>query len=287
MYCGETIDFQNSELIKAPAATLQTMALEYNQALANISSLVNRLEQLLPQFTKSNYRTSFENYVQTGISVLQPIEQYAAVSDVTMDKVAEETAGTLMEVIASDITGTKGGLMNSSKKERIDQYRFFLAVYTVPMILHLNYNISIPLADAILEKWRQNFPDFAFHKARYEELQSGFERKGLCYITTAVCETMDKPDNCYELTTMRNFRDTYMQQTKERQALVEEYYRTAPAIVTFINIQPSCEEKYLSIWKKYLQPCLYDIEENNLEQCEKRYTGMVQDLKSEYNISFI
>ncbi|MDF2944921.1 MAG: hypothetical protein K0S01_3779, partial [Herbinix sp.] len=137
------------------------------------------------------------------------------------------------------------------------------------------------------EKWRQNFPDFAFHKARYEELQSGFERKGLCYITTAVCETMDKPDNCYELTTMRNFRDTYMQQTKERQALVEEYYRTAPAIVTFINIQPSCEEKYLSIWKKYLQPCLYDIEENNLEQCEKRYTGMVQDLKSEYNISFI
>ena len=31
-----------------------------------------------------------------------------------------------------------------------------------------------------------------------------------CYITTAVCRSMDKADNCYELTTLREYRDGYL-----------------------------------------------------------------------------
>jgi hypothetical protein len=287
MYCGETIEFQNLELPKASESTLHTVGQEYKQALEKISCLVDHMDQILPQFTKKNYNASFENYVQTGINALQPIERYAAVSEVALGRVVEEAASALLQSVVSEIEHRKGGLMNSAKKARIDQYRFFLAVYMVPMILRLNYKISNPLTDKILDLWLDHFPDFAFKKAGYEELQSGFERKGLCYITTAVCESRHKPDNCYELTTMRKFRDTYMQQTKERQGRVEEYYSTAPAIVAMINMQPGCEEKYYSIWEKYLLPCIIDIEKKHLKQCEKRYIKMVRNLIKEYHVDFL
>jgi hypothetical protein len=287
MYCGETIEFQNSELPKASESTLQIVSQEYKQALEKISCLVENIDQILPQFTKKNYNASFENYVQTGFTALQPIERYVTVSEIALGRVADEAANALLQNVVSEIEDRKGGLMNSAKKARIDQYRFFLAVYTVPMILHLNYKISNPLADKILDQWVDHFPDFAFKKAGYDELESGFERKGLCYITTAVCETRQMSDNCYELTAMRNFRDTYMQQTKERQGRVEEYYSTAPAIVAMINMQQGCEEKYRSIWEKYLRPCIIDIEKNRLKQCEKRYTRMVRKLKKEYHVDFL
>lgn len=59
-----------------------------------------------------------------------------------------------------------------------------------------------------------------------------------CYITTAVCERDGKPDDCEELTLLRNFRDTYMQATIYREALVKRYYELAPSIVRSIKGKP-------------------------------------------------
>jgi len=284
MFCGKSFDLHDTDVVDIPKDTLQTIEADYQNALENISDLVNNFELLLPKFTKASYASSFEQYVQNSISILQPAERYYSLSVENMEKVTEETTQALIEVIDRTILETKGGIINSTKGKLIDQYRFFLTVYTIPMICYLKYSISEPLADRILEKWCKEYPEYAFNKGTYEILAGGFERKGFCFITTAVCETMDKADNCEELTAFRKFRDTHMQRTKERRALVEEYYQIAPVIVASIDMRPDCKKKYEYIWREYLQPCLEDIKENCLDQCEKHYISMVRDLKKEYYI---
>jgi hypothetical protein len=284
MFCGESFDLEGKEIQDISESTLNGIKADYQTALMNISYLVDNIQQQLPKFTKAHYTTSFEEYVQNGASILIPTERYAALSDDNVSIVVEETAKALIEAIEKDISNSKGEGITSSKKRLLDQYRFFLAVYTIPMIRFLKYEISEPLAESIIDKWRNRYPQYAFNKGDYSELKSGFERKGLCFITTAVCERMDKPDDCYELKTFRKFRDTYMQQTKERQELVEEYYRIAPVIVASIDLQPNRIGKYNDIWQEYLQPCLKDMEDNYLDKCEERYAKMVQNLRAEYMI---
>ena len=57
---------------------------------------------------------------------------------------------------------------------------------------------------------------------------------GGCFLTTAVVGMRGEADDGPTLTTMRRFRDSYMQATPERREMVEGYYRVAPAIVTAI-----------------------------------------------------
>ena len=57
---------------------------------------------------------------------------------------------------------------------------------------------------------------------------------GACFLTTAVVELRGEADEGPTLTTMRRFRDSYMQATPERREMVEGYYRVAPAIVAAI-----------------------------------------------------
>ena len=55
-----------------------------------------------------------------------------------------------------------------------------------------------------------------------------------CFLTTAVVERRGEADDGPTLTALRGFRDGYMMETAERRALVEDYYRTAPAVVAAI-----------------------------------------------------
>ena len=55
-----------------------------------------------------------------------------------------------------------------------------------------------------------------------------------CFLTTAVVERRGEPDDGPTLSVLRRFRDGYMMETVERQALVAAYYETAPSIVAAI-----------------------------------------------------
>lgn len=59
----------------------------------------------------------------------------------------------------------------------------------------------------------------------------GKETEGGCYLTTAMCEILGKPDDCYELETLRNFRENYMRNTEEGKKLLQEYDLISPPIV--------------------------------------------------------
>ena len=103
-----------------------------------------------------------------------------------------------------------------------------------------------------------------------------------CFITTAVCDSFGKPDDCYELTTFRNFRDNWLVEQEDGKSLVAEYYKVAPKIVTNINKFTNAKTIYQMIWTKYLDPCLKFIETGKLTECKDMYVSMVQNLKQKY-----
>lgn len=102
--------------------------------------------------------------------------------------------------------------------------------------------------------------------------------KGLCFITTAVCEVLKLPDNNYILNTFRKFRDEFMGGKKG----VKEYYEIAPKIVAEINKMPEARIVYMDILRNDLLPALICIETGELEIAEKIYSNMVLQLKEMY-----
>lgn len=283
MFCGETFAIEKE--INVMPESLQKAETDYRSILKKIPELIMNYEQYMEKFRGNSYSSSFDEYTTLGGMILQPAERYSSLLDEKNEQVVEELTYALVDAMNKVIEeNTKSGLNKLNKNSVIDQFRFFLAVYTVPMIRTLKYSFSEPLADNIVEVWNRLNPKFTFQKGEFNDILKGFDKKGLCFITTAVCEKMDKEDDCYELSAFRNFRDSYMLQSNNGKKMVDEYYQIAPAIVTFINIQADCNKKYQDIWQKYLKPCLENIEEKQLEDCEKRYIDMVQDLKEEYGI---
>ena len=103
-----------------------------------------------------------------------------------------------------------------------------------------------------------------------------------CFITTAVCGNFGKPDDCYELTMFRNFRDNWLINQSDGKSLINEYYEVAPKIVAKINQLANPSEIYRSIWKNYLKPCLMFIESGNFLRCKSKYIDMVNNLRIKY-----
>lgn len=106
--------------------------------------------------------------------------------------------------------------------------------------------------------------------------------KGPCFITTAVCESFGKPDDCYELTTFRKFRDGWLTAQLDGKALIAEYYSVAPKIVDKINRLPNAAQIYEELRRKYLAPCLAFIESGDNSACKRLYVEMVTSLKKKF-----
>ncbi len=85
------------------------------------------------------------------------------------------------------------------------------------------------------------------------------ENKG-CYITTACIAVLGCADDGEELTLLRTFRDTYMNQYDRLRAEIQEYYEVAPKIVERINAQNNFYEIYRAIFETMIVPCMQAIQ---------------------------
>ena len=111
---------------------------------------------------------------------------------------------------------------------------------------------------------------------------SSNDSDSICFITTAVCDILNKSDNCRELTAFRNFRDTWLINQPDGKDLISMYYEIAPKIVAEINKLPSAKNIYQAILSNYLQPCLKLIESGENFKCKNIYIEMVNSLKEKF-----
>lgn len=91
---------------------------------------------------------------------------------------------------------------------------------------------------------------------------------------------MGKPDDCYELETLRSFRDNYMA-ADEFKADVEEYYEIAPKIVSAIENTGSQSTAYDYIYS-VITDCVTCIEKEDYVTAYELYKKMSLELQNQY-----
>ena len=116
----------------------------------------------------------------------------------------------------------------------------------------------------------------------YNKIQQKNKKNEGCFITSAVCNSFGRNDDCYELTLFRNYRDNWLLQQNDGLALIKRYYAIAPSIVKAIDEKPNSANIYLTIWKKFLYPCICFIEAGEFEDCKTMYISMVKKLENIY-----
>jgi len=98
---------------------------------------------------------------------------------------------------------------------------------------------------------------------------SSSNASGGCFLTTACCEWRGLPDDCDELTTLRNFRDSYVPKSK-----VDEYYRIAPTIVEKVRGNKEALEFIYQTVKR----CVTLVKAGEPVNAMSVYEGMVNKL---------
>lgn len=123
--------------------------------------------------------------------------------------------------------------------------------------------------------------ELAFQKEKYDN-DSGFFSKlvSFCFITTAVCESLGKGDDCDELNTLRKYRDTWLKDNHPES--IEEYYKIAPGIVEVINERPDSDKIWHGIYNDYIDPCIEYVNSGRNELAYTEYKCMVESLTDKY-----
>ena len=111
---------------------------------------------------------------------------------------------------------------------------------------------------------------------------SSYGNSSWCFITTAVCDYFKKPDTCYELQTLRQFRDNWLNAQPDGASLIAEYYYIAPTIVSRLSVSPLKDMIYNELWQEYIKPCIEYIEAGEFTLCKARYISMVDRIKQKY-----
>lgn len=117
-----------------------------------------------------------------------------------------------------------------------------------------------------------------------EVINTTTKKDSWCFITTAVTLSLGKKDDCDELNIMRRFRDAFIVESSDNACLVQEYYRIAPIIVQKINALSNADSIYLSLWQKYIHPCILAIDCSNPSKAVTIYLEMVKDLSAQYEV---
>lgn len=194
----------------------------------------------------------------------------------------EELIDQLADIIPKHAYNKMQAIKKSSREKYAVDYNLNMAAYIVPILNYSRNEDCMALTRKMVERWNERkVTPLTLSHSTYEEIAAGFDRK-LCYITTAVCKSQGKPDDCYELSAFRSFRDDYLMKTEEGKRLVDEYYDIAPGIVMAINMERYPEKMYDRIYERYLLPCLHSIESGKREECRERYVFMVRELEDKY-----
>ncbi len=227
-------------------------------------------------FKRRDYEKNFESYLETYRSDFVDIR----------NRVLSENATAEIERIVDEIVADAKAILDAETSSLAKEtVRINLNMYTVTFLLPAFVSFGElemkPLTDALCAKWAEVFKNSNIKATSRDHIQSGFKTK-LCYITTAVCESLHKGEDCYELRLLRDYRDRYLLSQEDGSAIVDSYYNIAPTIVKRIDKSEDRDAAYRMLWEQYIRPCVSLIEENRNEECKVTYETMVNMLRKKY-----
>lgn len=103
-----------------------------------------------------------------------------------------------------------------------------------------------------------------------------------CFLTSACVEAKGLPDDCYELVTLRKFRDEYLAKQECGKCEIAHYYHVAPAIVERIKERENTTSIFEKIYSDLVAPCIKMIEDSNFTGAHELYRNYVLMLEKQY-----
>lgn len=241
--------------------------------------LYDEMFEKVDKFCKASYNNIFLEAFRKYEDLVERI------SDLLEDTPKDERKSVINElanVLPIYVKEKVSKLPEKELKSMEVNYNMNMVIYVLPIITYSHDNYCEKVAKRIVEIWNEiKVTSLNLSFSTYESIAGGFKKK-LCYITTAVCEHQHKPDDCYELTALRDYRDNYLMNTEAGREIVEEYYNIAPGLVMMINMQNDADNIYQNIYEEYLTPCIKYIEEEKNEECRDLYMQMVRSLQKKY-----
>lgn len=233
--------------------------------------------QLIKEFRANTYKDAFQKLLDMYRPLFQHIEELYLESEDKKKFIADIAE----DFVLKAKTHHEASIGRFNKDTAILDYNMMMSSFVIPCILEFRGESSEALADGLLDAWNGTFVKYRLQKGNFADIDGSFRRK-LCFITTAVCDSLGKPDDCYELSILRSFRDDYMIHHMSGKELVQQYYDIAPDIVMRINQHKSADVIYHHIYQQYIHPCISFIEQHEYDRCEKLYIEMVDTLRSQY-----
>lgn len=244
-----------------------------------LRSLYDTAEELLPFFKRNDYEKAFNDYSNKNKFILDEINsELEGRDDETVSAYAKELATLFVSIFKEEYDGIS---KKGKKATFVTNHNTPLVVYVFPAILNYSAKWCKCVVEAIVCEWNNTFTETNISYGTYADIKGGFKTK-LCYITTAVCESLNKPDDCFELNLLRNYRDNILVKEEGGNDIINEYYDIAPTIVKRINRSENPSEVYASLYRNYILGCIDNIENENYEKCKETYASMVNELKSKY-----
>ena len=114
---------------------------------------------------------------------------------------------------------------------------------------------------------------------RYKSASSS---SGGCYLTSACVEARGMADDCYQLQTLRAFRDGYLRGVDGGEKEIAEYYLIAPAVVENIKKRDDSTSIFEKVYTELVAPCVELIEQGNNEEAHKLYKDYTIKLKLKF-----
>lgn len=275
MYCGEEIRV-NEALGNRKEIDYIAYGENYNRAMSELRDVLLKCDNPMKDFRREKYEGVFESFYLSHRGMFEAME-YVYQNDEDPEGWLRKMAEYFVEAAKEELKACR---FKNSRSQRLLDFNLTISVYLIPAVLKYPAEVSEPFADCLLKIWNEEFHT-TVGKASYDEIDNGFRRK-LCYITTAVCESLEKGPDCYELQLLKDYRDRYLEPTQEGHALVEEYYDIAPTIVKRVEKSRDRDSIYRELYRNYILPCIRDIENGEYEVCRARYQEMVLGLKTTY-----
>lgn len=283
LYCGARLDL--AELLPEPSQTERVPAAEaqeaYDFAAAHLPECVTAYPRALRHLTKGE----FEPYFQEYRTACRPVCQRIPAAAQAMPQQGSEAAltalsdGFLTQLEAWLVRQKKG---RSGRDALLDDMKFTICLFLIPCIRLENSPACEDFCRILQEQWLERYPAKPFRLTTYPDILQGFQRRKLCFITTAACSRLGKPDDGPELTAFRSFRDGYLQAQPDGPQLIAQYYDWAPGITMAIELADDPASVYPAIWNRYLSPCYAALQRGDAATCKAVYTQMVRELAAKY-----
>lgn len=276
MYCGARLIANDLVLPPAPVGDCGEALAYVKEHLMDTLTCYAGYEK---KITKKDYAPSFSVYEAGICEIFKKLDAACNAEPTRRSEFLKQTVSDFLAGLQALIDACPG---KQKKQRTLFDYKLIIALFLVPAVRHLRLSISEDFADDLHREWMKAYPDSPFRPGTYEQIVSGFRKRGFCFITTAVCSAEGKPDDCAELAAFRRFRDGYLSACPDGKDLIAEYYDIAPAIVAVIDYCCDAPAVYTHLRQTYLAQCYDALLAGKNEECKACYSDMVQTLKLRY-----